>query len=381
MRRQTGKIGMLFLALVIALGGLGVGFAAWTDTITLHGTINTADINWKVKNPSCWCQCPSLCGETAWALCSWSQQQPSAQLGEAEAGEVDEGDGGDGGDEMSVQCTDCGGVAPMCSGWCFSCPGGWGEYFKYKIGDALTLPLVAGQNTQIGTVSVSTSPDDIIVEYNVTAADWTLSLTHLYLGKSKPKNCAPGQFPYNSEKDPSVIISPTVHRYVVPKDDICKCCDRIYVAAHADVLYPCQNPQISTCPSCFVALSSMEIKSGGIDNIVNCPPPTPSPTPQPCTCMARADGKTVIVNLSSARAGCWGELTFYIQNNGSIPIRVRDIIIQAPDGVVVELLTTNVIGTQLHPSKSTLCKLGFRTTSTGSFTFNVTVDAVQWNLY
>jgi hypothetical protein len=38
------KFGILCLALVIALGALGVGYAAWTDTITIHGTVGTGTL-------------------------------------------------------------------------------------------------------------------------------------------------------------------------------------------------------------------------------------------------------------------------------------------------------------------------------------------------
>jgi len=38
------KFGILCLALVIALGALGVGYAAWTDTIFIDGTVNTGSV-------------------------------------------------------------------------------------------------------------------------------------------------------------------------------------------------------------------------------------------------------------------------------------------------------------------------------------------------
>jgi len=38
------KIGFLSLALVIALGGLGVGYAAWTDEVTINGTVSTGEV-------------------------------------------------------------------------------------------------------------------------------------------------------------------------------------------------------------------------------------------------------------------------------------------------------------------------------------------------
>ena len=39
------KMGLMFMAMVIALVGVGVGYAAWTDTITISGTVNTGDVD------------------------------------------------------------------------------------------------------------------------------------------------------------------------------------------------------------------------------------------------------------------------------------------------------------------------------------------------
>lgn len=41
------KIGVICIALVLALGSLGVGYAAWTDTVTIAGTVTTGDVNWE----------------------------------------------------------------------------------------------------------------------------------------------------------------------------------------------------------------------------------------------------------------------------------------------------------------------------------------------
>jgi len=38
------KFGLLCLALVLALGTLGVGYAAWTDTIFISGTVTTGEV-------------------------------------------------------------------------------------------------------------------------------------------------------------------------------------------------------------------------------------------------------------------------------------------------------------------------------------------------
>jgi len=39
------RLGILFLVLVIALGGIGAAFAAWTDTVTISGTVNTGTVD------------------------------------------------------------------------------------------------------------------------------------------------------------------------------------------------------------------------------------------------------------------------------------------------------------------------------------------------
>ena len=42
------KIGLIAMALVLALGALGVGFAAWTDTIIIEGQVNTGDVSLEI---------------------------------------------------------------------------------------------------------------------------------------------------------------------------------------------------------------------------------------------------------------------------------------------------------------------------------------------
>jgi hypothetical protein len=46
-RRGSGlkKMGLLALALVLALGTLGVAYAAWTDSVYVRGTVNTGTVN------------------------------------------------------------------------------------------------------------------------------------------------------------------------------------------------------------------------------------------------------------------------------------------------------------------------------------------------
>ncbi len=44
------RIGLISLILVLALGALGVGYAAWTDTITISGTVSTGTLGWEFTN-------------------------------------------------------------------------------------------------------------------------------------------------------------------------------------------------------------------------------------------------------------------------------------------------------------------------------------------
>jgi len=44
------KIGFLVLAIVLAIGTLGVGYAMWYQTLTINGTVSTGSVNLKVDN-------------------------------------------------------------------------------------------------------------------------------------------------------------------------------------------------------------------------------------------------------------------------------------------------------------------------------------------
>ena len=44
---KTTKLGAMFLISILALAGVGMGYAAWTDTITITGQINTGSVEWK----------------------------------------------------------------------------------------------------------------------------------------------------------------------------------------------------------------------------------------------------------------------------------------------------------------------------------------------
>jgi len=47
--KNMKKIGLLCLALVLALGAMGIGYSAWTDTITINGTVQTGKVCLKIE--------------------------------------------------------------------------------------------------------------------------------------------------------------------------------------------------------------------------------------------------------------------------------------------------------------------------------------------
>jgi len=60
------------------------------------------------------------------------------------------------------------------------------------------VPLIAGQHSDVGSVTVYTNGVDLFVEYTTTGG-WQLEETHLYVGTEPPTKSAPGRFPYKHE--------------------------------------------------------------------------------------------------------------------------------------------------------------------------------------
>lgn len=46
------KVGLLFLVLVLALGALGIGYAKWSDTVEIVGTVNTGTMSLGIRDIS-----------------------------------------------------------------------------------------------------------------------------------------------------------------------------------------------------------------------------------------------------------------------------------------------------------------------------------------
>jgi hypothetical protein len=47
MRKKINKIAALFIVSIFALSGTGMAFAAWFDTITITGTVETGELQWE----------------------------------------------------------------------------------------------------------------------------------------------------------------------------------------------------------------------------------------------------------------------------------------------------------------------------------------------
>jgi len=45
---KKNKLGIIFMGLIIIAACLGVGYAVWSDSITIYGTINTGNVSWEI---------------------------------------------------------------------------------------------------------------------------------------------------------------------------------------------------------------------------------------------------------------------------------------------------------------------------------------------
>ncbi len=96
--------------------------------------------------------------------------------------------------------------------------------------------LVAGQNIDVGTLTVLIEDGHLVVRYdtNPEGCEWELLETHLYVGNERPTKSAPGQFPYGAESEHIVIDEVCFVEYYIPLDDF-TLPDTLYIAAHAEV--------------------------------------------------------------------------------------------------------------------------------------------------
>ena len=104
------------------------------------------------------------------------------------------------------------------------------------LGIATAVDLVAGQNIDVGTVTVRDDGTNLFVTYETTTGGWVLSETHLAVETSveaipqKNGNPIPGKFEYKTDHSSST----TSYTYEIPLGDW-KVGDTLVVAAHAVV--------------------------------------------------------------------------------------------------------------------------------------------------
>ncbi len=111
----------------------------------------------------------------------------------------------------------------------------------FHCGEATVANLLAGQNINVGTVTVYNDVSYLYVTYNTTS-NWFLNELHLYVGdlsgvpKTKTGNPIPGKFPY------AASLASNAHEYTfkIPLSTLGDC---FIVAAHAVVVQ--RNPDCS----------------------------------------------------------------------------------------------------------------------------------------
>jgi len=106
---------------------------------------------------------------------------------------------------------------------------------------AVDVTLWAGQNIEIGYLTVEVAGDNLVVTYDITSP-WVLGDTHLYVGTDVPKKSAPGQFPYGPEDAVDGV-------YTIPLADLdAEVGDILVIAAHAEVTNPDETDPITLLP-------------------------------------------------------------------------------------------------------------------------------------
>jgi len=106
-------------------------------------------------------------------------------------------------------------------------------------GDVTEVPLCAGQNIVVGTVTVANDSDEICVTYTITDLDWWITQTHLDLEPDPALfpmtpngNPIPGHFAYGDPFDPPVQEAEYCFNLAALGYEVN---ETVYVAAHAVV--------------------------------------------------------------------------------------------------------------------------------------------------
>jgi len=101
-----------------------------------------------------------------------------------------------------------------------------------------TTDLIAGQNMNVGTVTIEPVDGQLVVTYEITDPDWCIMETHLHVATSlegipqKNGNPIPGQFDYSGTHD---CVSEVVYTLDPPEGAGWCESEFLYIAAHAVV--------------------------------------------------------------------------------------------------------------------------------------------------
>ena len=103
-------------------------------------------------------------------------------------------------------------------------------------GDEVIMALTAGQHMDVGSLTVYNDEDNIYIDYELSADNYSFGTLHLWVGadlSEAPKNkqgiFVPGQFPYK------VYVDGSSYTFTLPMADYGECKDEIVILAHAEV--------------------------------------------------------------------------------------------------------------------------------------------------
>jgi len=99
---------------------------------------------------------------------------------------------------------------------------------------SVSVPLIAGQFIEVGSVDIYFNGTHLFVTYSMTD-DYYLTETQLYVGDEPPTTSAPGQYPFKHEN-----IYTQTDQYIISLDDLelGTWPEILYIAAHATVYCP-----------------------------------------------------------------------------------------------------------------------------------------------
>lgn len=191
---------------------------------------------------------------------------------------------------------DCGGGESHDSG---------GGSTTLEICGTYTADLKAGQNINVGTITIQNNAESVFVTYTTTG-EWRIESTHLYAGHK-------GEAPTNNSGNPKVGLFP-IHdtfdpmiqtvTYEVPVENMRKC---LIVAAHAEVS-KVENGKIIDSQTAWGAGTRFVEKGNWATYIEYCP----------SLCPIIIDGKCYVKSvgwtdgtLYAPQSKCWGTYVTY----------------------------------------------------------------------